>query len=129
MKKFILTLSLILLSFYSFSQNALGYSYNDVKTLMINNGHIIDEGYTSDDNTRYINGYDSNIIRLYFFTESNICFLYIICVKGANFSNYEKSLLNEGFKRLNNKYYKEQYVANIFYNEKLEAWCTSFIFK
>jgi hypothetical protein len=129
MKKLIFTLGLVLLSFYSFSQNALGYSYSDIKKLMINEGHIIDEGFTSKDNTKYINGYGSNTIRLYFFTENNICFFYVFCVKGANFSNYEKSLLDDGFKRLNDKYYKGQYIANIFYNEELEAWCTSFIFK
>lgn len=129
MKKFILTIFFVLTTIYCQSQIALGYSFNDVKTMMTTAGHILDEGVTEKDNIRYITAYGSELMRLYFFTENNVCFLYVYAVKNSTYRDHEQVILKEGYRVVKDGYVNDQYFVRIFYNDKLGLWCTSFVYK
>ena len=110
MKKTILILFLFLCSFVSYSQNAIKYSFSDVKTLLDNDGVVTSYGYTKgDDPTKYLMGYDTKSIRVYYFLDNNICFAYSWLYRGLDRDGYVKALEDEGYKRLGSDYYTDQY--------------------
>jgi hypothetical protein len=128
MKKIILTLSFVLLSILSYCQNGLGTSVRDVRQLLINDGYIKTEGYT-DKGVFYIIGHDNTSLRIFYFNYNNVCELYVFSIKGATYDDYERGLFDNSYVRMGSKYYSEEYVAEIVYDNEYNIYLTKINFK
>ena len=128
MKKLILLIFILLASVSSKAQNFVGYSWSDVYKNMDTNGFIIYKGNT-EDNIPYIMGTDDGIVRIYYFAPNNQCYLYVYSVRGTTFEQHEKALFDEGYIRMGEKFYKDNFSAEIKWNKKLSTYSTGITFK
>lgn len=129
MKKLLLLLGLILMIAKTNAQNCLGESYIDVKKIMIDKGYIVNEGRTTKDDLRYISGSDDVGYRIYYFSVNNVCIFYSLYVNGATFENYERSLLDKGYKRLSDFYILDEFRAEIIWSKVFEGYTIFFRYK
>lgn len=114
MKTLLTILFGVLLSVNAQSQNMVGQSWSDVYKFVYSKGYIVDNGTTdTEDKFPYISAKDDIALRIYYFAKNNMCIMSILIVNGATFDMYESSLLKEGYRRLGNKYYMDDYVAEI----------------
>lgn len=124
MKKLILILLISLFSLDTYSQNMVGYSWSDVYKLMDESGYIVTKGRTKAD-VPYILARNSGISRGYYFTENNLCFLYIYFVDGATYLDISKALIDDGYVRVDEKFYKGKFIAQIDWNKDMSGYvCT-----
>ena len=121
MKKYILILFLLLFSNTSFSQNMIGESWSDVMKMVKENGLIIDYGET-EGNIRYISGMDKGRVRIYYFTDNNLCFSYGLIVDNGTYEIYRRSLIENGYVSLGNRFYKDKFVADIVWVKEEEMY-------
>lgn len=127
MKKLFTLFSFILLSHFSFSQNAIGYSWSDVNKMVKQEGFIVDYGQTKN-KISYISGSDNGKIRIYYFTDNNVCFSYVLIIENADFNLYRESLIENGYVGVGGKYYKDNYVAEIVWMESEKIHILKFNF-
>lgn len=118
----------VLYSIVGYCQNGLGSSVRDVRELLINEGYIKTEGYT-DKNVFYITGYDNNSLRIFYFNDNNLCVYFVFSIKDATYDDYERGLFNNKYVRMGNKYYSNDYVAEIVYDKEYGIYLTKINFK
>ena len=128
MKKLLLVIVMMIVSVTSNAQNLIGHSWSDVYQNMDSNGYIINKGVTKD-NVQCIMASENGTIRLYYFTPNNLCYLYVYAVKNTTFEQYEKALFDEGYVRMGTKFYKEEFSAEIKWNQKLLTYTTGITYK
>jgi hypothetical protein len=121
MKKVILFLMLVI-GLSAQAQNLVGRSFRDVKGEMDRRGYYIKEGFDKD-NDYYLSASSSTEYKVYYFTKSNLCAVYVYTIKDIGFKDFENSLYSNGYVRnTDGRYYTENYVAIIDYNAEYSYW-------
>ena len=92
------------------------------------NGLIIDYGET-EGNIRYISGMDKGRVRIYYFTDNNLCFSYGLIVDNGTYEIYRRSLIENGYVSLGNRFYKDKFVADIVWVKEEEMYVLIFNYK
>lgn len=100
MKKILLLVLLSILPIWVFSQNFIGYSIKDVWEYFDSRGYIIQKGWTDDGKYFYLSASDKERSKVYYFTESNICFLFSIVFYDISRSDIIKILNSIGYKQI-----------------------------
>lgn len=123
MKNLILTISLLLTSVVSYSQNLIGSSLRDVNKELDSKGFIINQGWTND-GLYYTSGADKQTFRIYYFTKQNICFMYAISFFGLTYRENEALLLSTGYWKSSNQdyYVNDNYMATIIWMHEYQEY-------
>lgn len=130
MKKLILlVVTTLFVNLNAFSQNMVGESWSDVAKTMYQKGYIVNSDVTSDEKIPYITASSDGVVRIYYFTKNNQCYLYALAIEDATFEFLEKSLLDGDYKKRGNMYYNDQYMAEIVLLGKENAYVLKFSFK
>lgn len=127
MKKLILLFILLFISKFTYSQNAIGDSWSDVMKMLNDEGYIVNYGMT-ESKTKYITGVDDGKIRIYYFTDNNMCFCYVLIVENSTQEVYRQSLLESGYSFVGGKYYKQIYEAEIMWLDNVKSYAIKFLF-
>lgn len=127
-KRLIIGVLFLFLTVSSQAQNMLGYSVKDIKENLNTEGVIITSGYTTDDNTYYITGRDATLMRVYYFDSNNRCVVYLAFIDTSK-EQLSKSLINIGYYKVGETFYKDDYKVVILYDEDIELHYMQFTFK
>jgi len=102
------------------AQNCVGLSIKDVKKLINEKGYITESGVTKEENTYYITGEDNVAYRIYYFDDSNRCFLTALYLNDTTEDEHKEQLTERGYLQFEDAYYKDDLKAIILYNEELK---------
>ena len=121
MKKLIITLLLSIIFLTTKAQNLIGNSARDVYKSLNEKGYIIQKGYT-DENIFYISASDNESIRIYYFSNNNICVFFALSYKGFTYQEITNALDKAGYWQVKNIFYTNDYKATIVYMNEYDCY-------
>lgn len=114
MKKLLTTLLFTILFLTGKSQNLIGVSLRDCYKTLDEKGFIINRGYT-EQNIFYLSASDNESVRIYYFTNNNICAYFAISYPGFTYTDIKAVLNKAGYWQIGDLFYTNDYKAKIVY--------------
>jgi len=119
MKKYLLTLLLIISSLFGFSQSRIGYSESDIRKEFSDSKFEV--GYT-DNNIKYISTYfDQRLFVVYFLDSKNICYMTSATPTDGGMINYLVESFNKKYVIVDERNWKSYSENGILYISLIEV--------
>ena len=127
MKKLSLAISLYFLGLAAYSQNYINYSKREIINGLTEKGNGYESKYTTD-GTPYVISQDRilSTIKMYYFDQSNLCYLYVVSFFDMNYSTLI-DLLDKDYVKSGNYWYSTDSKISVKYNSEYTCYEVVFV--